>query len=68
MSSLRNAVKRKTHKERGQPSFRKRLGHLEKHKVYLLRSQDYHKKKRKIQQLRLKALFRIPDEFYNGTI
>uniref|UniRef100_A0A7S3LL89 U3 small nucleolar RNA-associated protein 11 n=1 Tax=Aplanochytrium stocchinoi TaxID=215587 RepID=A0A7S3LL89_9STRA len=68
MSSLRNAVKRKTHKERGQPSFRKRLGHLEKHKDYVLRAQDYHKKKRKIQQLRLKALFRNPDEFYHGMV
>ena len=34
MSSLRNAVKRVTHKERAQPAARKRFGLLEKHKDY----------------------------------
>eukprot|EP00510_Aplanochytrium_minuta_P002184 CAMPEP_0184009228 /NCGR_PEP_ID=MMETSP0954-20121128/2463_1 /TAXON_ID=627963 /ORGANISM="Aplanochytrium sp, Strain PBS07" /LENGTH=238 /DNA_ID=CAMNT_0026288527 /DNA_START=282 /DNA_END=995 /DNA_ORIENTATION=+ len=68
MSSLRNAVKRKTHKERAQPSFRKRLGHLEKHKDYVLRARDYGKKKKAIQKLRLKAAFRNPEEFYHGMI
>ena len=40
-SSLRNAVKRKTHKERAQPKGRKRLGLLEKHKDYVLRARDF---------------------------
>lgn len=33
MSSMRNAVQRRNHKERGQPEERKQLGLLEKHKV-----------------------------------
>lgn len=33
MSSMRNAVQRRNHKERGQPEERQRLGLLEKHKV-----------------------------------
>ena len=64
MSSLRNAVKRKTHKERSQPGERKRLGLLEKHKDYVLRAQDYNKKQEHLKKLRLKAAFRNPDEFY----
>ena len=68
MSSLRNAVKRKTHKERSQPSDRKRLGLLEKHKDYVLRAQDYNKKHDRLRKLRLKAAFRNPDEFYHKMI
>uniref|UniRef100_A0A7S0MV76 U3 small nucleolar RNA-associated protein 11 n=1 Tax=Pyramimonas obovata TaxID=1411642 RepID=A0A7S0MV76_9CHLO len=63
-SALRNAVKRKTHKERSQPSARKRFGLLEKHKDYVLRARDYHKKEKTIKTLREKAEFRNPDEFY----
>lgn len=33
MSSMRNAVQRRNHRERGQPQERQRLGLLEKHKV-----------------------------------
>lgn len=33
MSSLRNSIQRRNHKERAQPLERKRLGLLEKHKV-----------------------------------
>eukprot|EP00245_Coleochaete_scutata_P010506 TRINITY_DN3694_c0_g1_i1.p1 TRINITY_DN3694_c0_g1~~TRINITY_DN3694_c0_g1_i1.p1 ORF type:complete len:229 (-),score=55.77 TRINITY_DN3694_c0_g1_i1:234-920(-) len=64
MSSLRNAVKRKTHKERAQPSERRRFGLLEKHKDYVLRARDYHRKEDAIQLLKEKAAFRNPDEFY----
>lgn len=63
-SSLRNAVKRKTHKERSQLSERKRFGLLEKKKDYVLRARDYHKKEDAINALKRKAAYRNPDEFY----
>ena len=66
MSSLRNAVKRVTHKERSQPSHRAHLGILEKHKDYTKRARDYHSKQEKISILREKADQRNPDEFYFG--
>uniref|UniRef100_A0A0D6QXT8 U3 small nucleolar RNA-associated protein 11 n=1 Tax=Araucaria cunninghamii TaxID=56994 RepID=A0A0D6QXT8_ARACU len=64
MSSLRNAVKRWTHKERAQPAERSRFGLLEKHKDYVLRARDFHKKEETIRKLQEKAAFRNPDEFY----
>jgi U3 small nucleolar RNA-associated protein 11 len=44
-STMRNAVKRVTHKERAQPKSRKRFGLLEKHKDYVERANDFKKKK-----------------------
>lgn len=64
MSSLRNAVKRRAHKERAQPAARSKFGLLEKHKDYVLRARDYQKKKEHIQRLQEKAASRNPDEFY----
>lgn len=66
MSSLRNAVKRITHKERSQPQNRSHLGILEKKKDYKERAIQYHKKEDKINNARKKAAFRNPDEFYFG--
>jgi U3 small nucleolar RNA-associated protein 11 len=64
-STLRNAVKRITHKERSQPAARvKRFGLLEKHKDYVIRAKDYHKKKDYLKILKKKAANRNPDEFY----
>jgi U3 small nucleolar RNA-associated protein 11 len=63
-SSLRNAVKRVTHKERAQPGDRKKFGLLEKHKDYVERAQDFKKKKKYITTLKKKASERNPDEFY----
>ena len=63
-SALRNAVKRVTHKERAQPKARAKLGLLEKHKDYVVRAKDFHKKKDYIQTLKKKAADRNPDEFY----
>jgi|UniRef100_A0A6T5Y7T2 U3 small nucleolar RNA-associated protein 11 len=63
-SALRNAVKRKTHKERSQLSDRKRYGLLEKKKDYVLRAKDFHKKEDAINALKRKAAYRNPDEFY----
>jgi U3 small nucleolar RNA-associated protein 11 len=64
MSSLRNAVKRITHKERSQPLSRSHLGILEKKKDYRLRSSDYKSKQDKLKQMRIKASNRNPDEYY----
>ncbi|RQM22781.1 hypothetical protein B5M09_005094 [Aphanomyces astaci] len=64
MSSLRNAVKRREHKERSQPQDRKKLGILEKHKDYVRRAQDFHSKEKRLKSMQLKAAFRNPDEFY----
>ncbi|KAI5070256.1 hypothetical protein GOP47_0015104 [Adiantum capillus-veneris] len=64
MSSLRNAVRRREHKERSQPSDRQKYGLLEKHKDYVLRAQDFHRKEDAIKKLKEKAATRNPDEFY----
>ncbi|TFK94416.1 small-subunit processome [Polyporus arcularius HHB13444] len=64
MSSLRNSLHRRSHKERSQLSHRSRLGILEKHKDYVLRARDYHSKQERINRLREKAATRNKDEFY----
>lgn len=66
MSSLRNAVKRITHKERAQPRARTHLGILEKKKDYKQRAEDYHRKQDRIRAMKEKAAMRNPDEFYFG--
>ena len=66
MSSLRNSLHRRNHKERSQLSHRQRFGILEKHKDYVLRAQDYHSKQDRIKRLRQKAADRNKDEFYFG--
>ncbi|KAI0825000.1 small-subunit processome [Trametes gibbosa] len=64
MSSIKNSLYRRTHKERSQLSHRTRLGFLEKHKDYVLRARDYHSKQDRINRLREKAATRNKDEFY----
>nr|CAB3474579.1 unnamed protein product [Digitaria exilis] len=64
MSSLRNAISRRAHKERAQPEARKRFGLLEKHKDYVVRAKAFHRKEEIIGKLKEKAAFRNPDEFY----
>ncbi|KAI3471646.1 hypothetical protein Pfo_028296 [Paulownia fortunei] len=55
MSSLRNAIPRRAHKERAQPHSRRKFGLLEKHKDYVERARAYHQKEQALQE---------PDEFY----
>ncbi|EJD03662.1 u3 small nucleolar RNA-associated protein 11 [Fomitiporia mediterranea MF3/22] len=66
MSSLRNSLHRRNHKERSQVSSRARFGLLEKHKDYVLRARDYHSKQDRIKRLQQKAAERNKDEFYFG--
>lgn len=68
MSSLRNAVQRRNHKERAQPTERKKWGLLEKHKDYSLRAADHNAKKLKLKTLQQKASERNEDEFYFGMM
>ncbi|KAI1827101.1 small-subunit processome [Xylaria intraflava] len=69
MSSLRNTVNRRVHRERDQLQDRKnRYGLLEKHKDYRLRAQDHNRKKAQLKSLRKKAEDRNEDEFYFGML
>ncbi|KAM7209377.1 Small-subunit processome [Naviculisporaceae sp. PSN 640] len=68
MSSLRNSVQRRSHRERAQPLERQRLGLLEKKKDYQKRAKDYNKKKAILKSLREKAADRNEDEFYFGML
>ncbi|EOA91535.1 hypothetical protein ACJQWK_03573 [Exserohilum turcicum] len=63
MSSMRNAVQRRNHKERAQPLEREKWGLLEKRKDYKLRAADHREKKAKLKILSEKARDRNPDEF-----
>ncbi|OAA62675.1 u3 small nucleolar RNA-associated protein [Niveomyces insectorum RCEF 264] len=62
-TSMRNAIQRRSHRERAQPHERKRLGLLEKHKDYKLRAKDWAKKQATLRSLREKAAERNEDEF-----
>ncbi|XP_073067197.1 probable U3 small nucleolar RNA-associated protein 11 [Primulina eburnea] len=64
MSSLRNAIPRKAHKERAQQHLRRKFWLLEKHKDHVIRAQAYHQKEQTLQKLKEKAALRNPDEFY----
>ncbi|KAF2100975.1 U3 small nucleolar RNA-associated protein 11 [Rhizodiscina lignyota] len=68
MSSLRNAVQRRNHRERAQPAGREKLGLLEKHSDYSLRARDFAEKKKRLKILRQKAANRNPDEFAFGMM
>ena len=68
MSSMRNAVPRRSHRERPQPLSRGKRGLLEKKKDYVLRAQDYKKKQATLKRLTEKAIERNPDEFYFGMV
>ncbi|KAF7506271.1 hypothetical protein GJ744_012079 [Endocarpon pusillum] len=68
MSSMRNAVARRPHKERSQPKAREKWGILEKHKDYSLRARDYNLKKQKLAILSQKARNRNEDEFAFGML
>lgn len=64
VSSLRNSLHRRSHKERAQPANRVKLGLLEKKKDYVVRARAYHLKQDQIKRLQVKAHGRNKDEFY----
>ncbi|XP_073014658.1 probable U3 small nucleolar RNA-associated protein 11 [Primulina eburnea] len=64
MSSLRNIIPRKAHKERAQPHSRRKFGLLEKHKDHVIRARAYHQKEQTLMKLKEKTALRNPDEFY----
>lgn len=67
MSSFKNIMPRREHRERLQPSRRiAKHGLLEKKKDYKVRARDANRKSRRLKLLREKAAFRNPDEFYHA--
>ena len=68
MSSLRNSVPRRPHRERSQPSSRQKWGLLEKHKDYSLRAADFNAKRAKLKVLSSKTRDKHPDEFAFGMV
>ena len=68
MSTFKNAIPQRTYRERAQPASRQRLGLLEKHRDYVLRARDFHKKQSLLKNLKEKARFKNDDEFYFGMI
>jgi U3 small nucleolar RNA-associated protein 11 len=62
--AMKHLIKTRTYRERSQPGARQHLGMLEKHKDYVLRAKDFHRKEDTLQKLREKASFRNPDEYY----
>lgn len=62
---VHNAQKRQ-HRERSQLNSRAKFGFLEKHKDYVKRAQDHHRKENTLKILRGKAKERNPDEYYHA--
>jgi U3 small nucleolar RNA-associated protein 11 len=65
---MKNAIPKRSHRERAQPHNRSKRGILEKRKDYLLRAADYKRKQTTLKRLGEKASERNPDEFYFGMM
>ena len=64
LGGLSKHMKSSIHKERSQPASRQKYGALEKHKDYVKRAANRHKKQAKLQQLKRAAALRNPNEFH----
>lgn len=64
MSSWKNAIRRREHRERPQPAVRAKFGMLEKHQDYKKRATNFHAKEKRMTALKQRAAFKNPDEFY----
>lgn len=67
-AAFKKALRTREHRERAQPAARARLGLLEKHKDYVIRARDHHRKRDTLKALRIRAANRNPDEFHFGMI
>ena len=67
-AAFKKALRTREHRERAQPAARAKLGLLEKHKDYVLRARDFHRKQDALKALRIRAANRNPDEFHFGMI
>jgi len=63
-TTFKNLLQRREHRERSQPSARKKYGLLEKHKDYVERASNYHGKEKRLLALKRRASMRNPDEHY----
>lgn len=66
--AFKKAITSRAHRERAQPAKRAKLGLLEKHKDYVERARNYHRKQDALKALRTRAANRNPDEFHFGMI
>lgn len=64
MSSFKKAIPQRKYKERTQPEDRVKLGALEKHSDYQVRSRKRHQKEAKLKLMREKIQNKNPDEYY----
>eukprot|EP01100_Stratorugosa_tubuloviscum_P003488 TRINITY_DN1849_c2_g2_i1.p1 TRINITY_DN1849_c2_g2~~TRINITY_DN1849_c2_g2_i1.p1 ORF type:complete len:267 (-),score=96.55 TRINITY_DN1849_c2_g2_i1:178-978(-) len=63
MGNFDKILKGRVHKERSQPSFRKKFGFLEKKQDYKKRAKFYSEQKQKIKELKRKVALKNEDEY-----
>lgn len=66
--AFRSVIRRREHYERHQPEARARFGLLEKHKDYVVRAKNFHKREKRLGALRARAANKNPDEFSFGML